>query len=349
MNTDDLRDGLGDEARRQPPISPDFRPGVDQRVRRQRLRAAAVATPAVILLLVVAALLVPRGPQETTVSAADGGAAGSVVPTTATSGTTLVSEAPTTASTVLTPPSLPATETTVPADPSGPASTAPTTVPPTAPPAAPAGGDCGTIAVTATHKAAVDKAPMTCFINAVNADVAATLTVVLDQGAAGSITEHLANVPGHLVSITANGSVTMKLPAFSFGAGGGSAFPTDSVPANGDCGTVTIEVGDKPSGSEMKVAQCILGAFTKGGTAHLTLVMTSPEGGSMNADLSISAEHVLSITLDGTLTMKLPAGMKVPDDLLSAIPSGKMGMGSMPGMGGFGGFGGGKTTTTTTK
>ncbi len=336
MNTDDLREGLGDEARRQPPISPDFRPGVDQQVRRQRLRAAAVVTPLLILVLVAAVLLVPRGAQDTTVSAADGGPAGSVVPA---PGST-VAEAPTTAA-----PTTSAPEVTIPTDPTTP----PVSEAPTTPTTGQAGGDCGTITVTADHQAALDKAPLTCFAKALNADAGATLTVVLDQQAAGTITEQLVATPGKVVTVTAHGAITVKLPAMAFGnGGGGSAFPTDQVPANGDCGTITMSTGDKPSASEMKVGQCLLGAFTRGGTAHVAIVMTSADGGSMTADISVSAEHVLTMKLDGTVTMTLPAGMKVPEDLLSAIPSGKMGLGSMPGMGGFGGFGG-KTTTTTTK
>jgi hypothetical protein len=74
-STDDepqLRALLGDEARRQPPVSPDLRAGVDRRVRRHRMRVAAVVAPAVALVLGGAVLLAPRATPEATLQTAAG-------------------------------------------------------------------------------------------------------------------------------------------------------------------------------------------------------------------------------------------------------------------------------------
>jgi hypothetical protein len=324
MNTDDLRDALGNEALRQPPVSPDFRSGVDRRVRRQRARAALAVGPAVVLLVLAAVVLVPRASNDTTLSTADG--------STGTSAAPAPTEAPNTTENAGTPS---------------------TSIGGGAPAAS---VDCGTVTIEMVPSAEVPTDPFTCFFKAVNNDGAAALTIVTTSAEGGSITEHLTSAPGHVVTVAGSGSITAKLPALNFGGGADNPFPGSAAPSSGDCGTITFPVPDlstispdrqgMPGSSgmpgkggwstspDMKAMSCLVGALTSGGEAHLTINVQDTEGGTMTVSVAIGADHTLTLSLDGSLTVQLPADLKVPEDMLNAIPPGTLGMGQLvPGMG----------------
>lgn len=66
----ELRALLDAEARRQPPVSPDLRSGVDRRVRRHRTRLAVAVAPVLAVVLVGAVLLAPRSTPDATLQTA---------------------------------------------------------------------------------------------------------------------------------------------------------------------------------------------------------------------------------------------------------------------------------------
>jgi len=294
MNSDDLRAALQTEAQQQPALSPDFRSGIDRRVRGQRMRAVMLATPAIALIVLAAVVLMPRAGDEATVSTADGATAGTGVTTTSAAGTD------------------PSVTTT------GPATTGSTS--------------CGTVNVSLPASVDVDTAAFTCFIDRFNADAAADLTIVMTSATGGSITQRVSTEPGHLLTVEANGSISTKLPAFSLGGGKDDAFPGATTDGEGDCGTFTIMVPDLetpsdttattsvPGAAEADAMECLLVAFTNGTVARLTLAMGSVDNATMTVSLTISDDHVLTLELDGTMRMHLPNDLAVPQDLLNAIP-----------------------------
>ena len=128
-----------------------------------------------------------------------------------------------------------------------------------------------------------------------------------------------------------SGAVTTALPAGITSIA--SLFPYDPLPADGDCGTVEVPLdnGTIPSGTgladiDVQVMSCVLGAATSNRPGHLRVVMRSPQGGDITADVSIAGASSITISMVGTIEVSLPSGLAVPDDLLKAIPSGSMGM-----------------------
>lgn len=342
MNTDDFRNALHADAAHQPPITPDLRAAVDRQVRRQRLRAIAVASPAVVVLLLGGVLLLPRGGQETTLSAADGGTGTTVVTSALPASTTSTSTATTEPSTTepsTTEPAATVPSTTVPVPP-------PTTVAPTTVTTATGALTCGTVEIKTLDAKSLDTSqsgPFTCFMKAFNAGVQTDLTIVVSGADGGGLTERITATPDHLLTVTANGSMTVKLPAFNLGGGngGGGLVPADPAGVS-DCGTITIDMAaTAPGKPDPKMLTCLMSAFTGSGSAHVTFVMRDRTGGTMTSSVDLSGtDHVLTVTMDGTTTIKLPDHLQVPDDVLKVMPHGSMGLnGIMGGMGGWGGFG----------
>jgi hypothetical protein len=315
MNSDDLRNALGNEAAQQPPVSTDLRAGVDRRVRRQRLRAVALVAPAIAFVLVAAVLLAPRGSNDTTLATADGNNGTSVATTT----TVPAIEDPGTPTTVAT---------------GVPSPTDPTSV------------DCGTVNVGMTMTDAIETDRFDCFFKGFNGDGTTYLTVVMAGPGGGAITEKLTSAPGHTLTVAGSGSMTAQLPALNFG-GGGSDNPFPGAATGGDCGTIHVPVpatwtvssadpsSPPPSGFPgMKAMSCLLGAITGGGEGQVVLEVGDESSGIMTVTISIGADHVLTMSVDGQITMHLPADLTVPEDLLNNIPPGALGMGQMvPGMG----------------
>ena len=338
MNADDFRQALHADAAHQPPISPDLRANVDRQVRRQRLRAIAVASPAVVVLLLAAALLLPRGGQETTLSVADGG-----------TGTTVTTAVPPSVVTSIADPSTSeptTTETAVDATSTVPDATTPTSPATTAAPGTSV--SCGTVEIASLDPTSIpkgDDSPFACFIKSFNGGVQTDLTIVVTDANGGRLTERISASPDHLLTVEAHGSMTIKLPPFNFGGGGGGLVPDDSD-AGGNCGTITVDLAemggwgtkDDPANMqpEAKVFKCMFSAITGSGSAHVDFVVHDGRGGTMTSAMDLrGSDHVLTVTMDGTATVKLPDHLKVPEDVLNAMPSGHLGLnGMMQGMGG---------------
>lgn len=329
MNTDDLRDALAHDVSTQPPVADGFEVGVQRRVRRRRRQAVAVAVPVVALVVVGAALVRPVAAPDATLATAD--ATGASAPFGTVPGTT--------PATTVAPPSTVAVPGVT--EPGAPTPSTPTTAP------APGGGDCGTVTL-ATAPAAnptFDTGPFTCFTMAFNADQAATLTVVATSGTTGTATNRLTTSPGHVLTVSVDGDMTVKLPAFALGGEGGV---TSGEPApSKDCGTVTVSTAslqqapaDIAPNTDKTEVQCLVSAVLQGGAARLTMVVTGDLGGSITTVVDVAADHAVTVTSHGTITMQAPAELKVPEDVLRAIPTAGAGLSGVPGLGGTGGFGG---------
>lgn len=349
MNSDDFRQALHADAAQQPPISPDLRAAVDRQVRRQRIRAIAVASPAVVVLLLGAALLLPRAGQDTTLSVADGGTSTTAVTTTVPP--SVVTSTPGTAAS--SPPNTfdPATtETTVDSTSTVPGAT-------TTAPAGPT--SCGTVEVDPSDPSKLptgDTGPFACFIKAFNARTQTDLTIIVHGTDGGQLTQKLTATPEHLLTVVANGSTTIKLPAMPFGTGngGGGLVPDDSSTGS-DCGTINVDTSamggwdskdpsDDPANMhpDAKVFKCLLNAVMGSSSAHVNFVVHDGKGGTMTSSIELNgADHQLTVNLDGTLTVQLPDHLKVPEDVMNAMPSGHLGIGGLTkGLGGVGGWDG---------
>lgn len=345
MNSDDFRNALHNDAAHQPPITPDLRAGIDRQVRRQRLRAIAVASPAVVVLLLGAAVLLPRGSQDTTLSVADGGAGTTVVTSVVPASTTSAPAASSTSPSSTEPPTTETTTATTDPDTGGSATTAaPTTA--TTMPSGPV--SCGTVDIKTVEGTSLDKSesgPFSCFIKAFNAGVQTDLTIVVSGADGGRLTERITATADHVVTVTANGSMTVKLPAFSLGGGhgGGGLVPDDSSNGARDCGTISIDLGSRSDAKpDPKVFTCLMSAFAGSSSAHVTFVMHDQQGGTMTSSVDLNGtDHVLTVKMDGTTTLKLADHLQVPGDVMKAMPDGSMGLNElMNGMGGsWGGFG----------
>jgi hypothetical protein len=335
MNTDDLRDTLADDVRRQPPVTPAFEAGVQRRVRRRRLQTAAVLTPLVALVVVGAALARPTTSPDATLATADATATASAPGSSVVPGTVPVtSVAPTTsaapATSVVPAPDAPKAD-----DPAVPAPTTTSTVP-----APVAGGDCGTVTMTGAPGATPgpDTAPFTCFIRAFNADVAASLSVVGSSPGNGALTSRITTAPGHVMTVATDGTMSIKLPAFPH-SGQGGVVAGDETPGSGDCGTITLSTGAKPA-LDSAVTRCIVSAFMHGTAAQLTVIVNGDLGGAITTSVTLAADHTVTVTSNGTIRVQAPAGLTVPEDVLRAIPAGGSGLEGVPGLSGAGGFGG---------
>lgn len=347
MNSDDFRRALHDHVGQQPPVSPDLRAGVDRQVRRQRLRAIAVASPAVVVLLLGAALLLPRGGQETTLSVADGGTGTTAVTTTAPAPTTVTVPSKTTEPDASSKPTTTAPATTEPGATATTVTTAASGTPKDPVP-------CGQVEISTLDPTSLptgSNGPFACFIKAFNAGAPTDLAIIVHGPDGGTLTEKLSATADHRLTVTANGSMAVKLPAFNLGGGGGGLVPDDSTSA-GECGTITVDLADKNAEKpDAKVLKCLMAGFMGGRSAHVTFVMHDAQGGTMTSSITLSGtDHVVTVTMDGTTTVKLPDHLKVPEDVLNAVPSGHMGLnGMMGGLGGLGGtWGGGDHDTTPT-
>lgn len=329
MNTDDLRDALAHDVSTQPPVADGFEAGVQRRVRRRRRQAVAVAVPVVALVVVGAALVRPASAPDATLATAD--APGASAPFGTVPGTTPATVAP--PSTVATPGVT---------EPGAPTASTPTTAAP-----APGGGDCGTVtlATAPAVNPTLDTGPFTCFTTAFNADQAATLTVVATSGTTGTATNRLTTSPGHVLSVAVDGDMTVKLPAFALGGEGGVT-SGEPEPAK-DCGTVTVSTAslqeapaDIAPNTDKTEVQCLVTAVLQGGAARLTMVVTGDLGGSITTVVDVAADHAVTVTSHGSITVQAPAELKVPEDVLRAIPTAGAGLSGVPGLGGTGAFGG---------
>jgi hypothetical protein len=291
----ELRSLLEAEALRQPPVSSDLRAGVDRRVRRHRVRLAAFAAPVVALVLVGAVLLAPRSTPDATVATAS--------EPTAQEGET---------------PAPPATD-----------EPAPEVVTP-APAANP---DCGTVEL-GPDRLDPETGPLDCFIAAFNAGTDAQLVVLMHGPDGGTLTETITTAPGKQVEVVVDGSISIQLPSMSFGSGGGLV-PADPEGGGGDCGTITVTEGTQPEQMDPAIVTCLIGLFTSGSEGGLTLVTNDATGGTMTVRLDVSASHLVTVTINGTLTQTL-SELTIPSDLTAQLPPNGIGLDEL-GVGGLGG------------
>jgi hypothetical protein len=326
MNTDDLRHVLADDSARQPEVSPDFTAGVQRRVRRRRVQTAVVLTPLVALVVVGVAIARPGPAPDATLATADGGAAGTTVPGTA----------PATTSTTAAPVTVPG-----PGEPPATLPDAPTVPDPA--PAPSAGGDCGTVTVDeslATSRTTPDLGPLTCFVTAFNARQAASVTVVTTLAGSGSTTSRIATTADHVLTVSADGTTTMKLPPFSLGGEGGVV--SGDAGALQDCGTLTVSKATAEGASDPTKAfggaagSCLVQALLQGSPARLTTVVEGDLGGAITSAIEVTADHTVTVTTSGTVTVQAPAELRVPEDVLSAIPAAGTSLSGLPGLGGLG-------------
>jgi len=337
MNTDDLRDALSRDAQDQPETSPGFATGVERHIRRQRVNAALIAAPFVVAVVLAAAVIGMRGSPDATIATA-GSVTGTAAP-----GTTSTRLSTTTSDKVL------PTATTA-----GPSTTVDTTQSPTtAAPGAPsattglptttaagAGGACGTVNLTADPNAAFDTAPFTCFLKALKAGVPADLVVHVMAPQGGAFTDHLSTGTDHVLTVSVDGNLSMKLPSFSLGGAGGPASGATAGSSGGDCGTVSITAAangstDLSKQIDPKAMRCVVAAFMTGSPASLQLVVNGQLGGAITTSIQIGADHQLTVTANGTIKVQLPAEVNVPEDLLNSIPPGNITMNQIPGLSGF--------------
>lgn len=335
MNTDDLRAALQDEAERQPAVSPAFDAGIAGRVRRQRALKALALIPVLAVVVLGAALVMARGSGDATVQTADGGAGTSVAPP----ATSVVPDTKPRwkgkgVDEDRVPPAAPSTE---------PSTTAPPTT--SAPGAAPVNGACGTVTIAMTGAANVDTAPFTCFLRALDAGVPADLTVVVTGPEGGQLTDRITtDGPGRMMTVSVEGSMSVDLPDFSFGSGGGPASGDAAGSGGGDCGTTSVSIsatGAKGGAvkPDTKAMQCLANAFLGGQPATLILIVQDQRGGAIDTTIDLSTDHRVTVTSSGSITLQLPEGLRVPEDLINAIPPGVMGLNAIPGLSGFGGLG----------
>jgi hypothetical protein len=334
MNTEDLRDALARDAQDQPPAAPGFTAGVERRIRRQRINAALIATPFLVVVLLAAAVLGTRGSRDATIATADS-ATGTSVPTSVTTAQPVTTTTTAPVTTTAAPTSVATTE--------APTTTAPAPTTTAAPPttAAVAGGACGTVTLAADPNASFDTAPFTCFLKALKAGVPADLVVRVTTPQGGSFTDHLSTGADHVLTATVDGSMTMKLPSFSLGGGGGPASGSSAGSAGGDCGTVSITPTTNGSTDlskqiDQKAMQCVVAAFMTGSPASLQFVVNGQLGGAITTSIELGADHQVTVTSNGTIKVQLPAEINVPEDLLNSIPPGNMTLSQIPGLSGFG-------------
>jgi len=286
----ELRALLDADARRQPPVSPDLRAGVDRRVRRHRLGTAALAAPLVVVLLLGAAFLGTRSATDTTLDTA--------AQTTAQDG-----------------------EDGAPAAEAGPDD-------PTVPVPAEGGGvDCGTIQL-GPDRVDPETAPIDCFIEAFNAGTDARLVVVSDSPDGGTLTQTVVTAPNKQISSTVDGSLTVQLPSlggFGSGGGGGLVEPEPEGPPV-DCGTVSVTEETAATPMPPEVTSCLVELFTTGTGGGLTIIATDVTGAALTIGVDISAEQLLTVTFDGSITQTLPDGLTIPSDLTDKLPPNGFGL-----------------------
>lgn len=70
------------------------------------------------------------------------------------------------------------------------------------------------------------------------------------------------------------------------------------------------------------------------------MVVTGDLGGSITTVVDVAADHAVTVTSHGSITVQAPAELKVPEDVLRAIPTAGAGLSGVPGLGGTGAFGG---------
>ncbi len=294
-----LRALLDAEARRQPPASADLRAGVDRRLRRRRMRIATFAVPVVVLVLVGAAMLAPRSTPDTTLATA--------AQTTDQQDGTVAPEPE------------PQPE-------------------PVAPePAVVAPGDavdCGSVQI-GPERIDPEKGPLDCFVAAFNAGADARIVVVVDGADGGSLTQTVTTASRTSVSVAVTGSLSVQLPTIGFG--GGLVDPgSDLAPV--DCGTLTVSEATGPQAITPEMRSCLVGLFTSGSGGGLTMVTTDESGGTLTVRIDISADGLVSISIDGELTASMPEGLAIPSDLTDRLPPNGIGLDELGLGGGIGSF-----------
>lgn len=294
----ELRALLAAEARRQPPVSPDLRTGVDRRVRRHRLGLAALAAPVVVVLLVGAAFLGTRSSGDATLdtaaqTAAQDGEEGSPAP------------------------EVPSGDPAVPAPVAG-------------------GGDCGTIQL-GPDRIDPETGPIDCFIEAFNAGTDARVVVVADSPDGGTLTQTVVTAPNKQITTTVDGSLSVQLPDLGgFGKGGGGLVEPEPEGPPVDCGVVTVSEETASTPMPPEVTSCLLELLTSGSGGGLTLVASDATGGTLTIRVDISSDQLLTMTIDGELTQSLPAELTIPSDLTDQLPPNGFGLDELGlGSGGF--------------
>jgi hypothetical protein len=306
MNLDDLRQGLAYGAVNQPPPSPGLRDGVTQAVRRQRQRLWLAAAPVGLVVFLGGAAL---GASQRDVATLD-----------------TVSDPPV-PSTVVPDEPEPSPPTTVP-EPEGEPSELPVVTEPEAEdepapeePADSTGGDCGTVTVDASDLDALadePTAPLECFAQAVEADAAAQLTVVLETSD-GSMTAVLTSAPGHRVTLGLDGEITTDLPDVADMIG--EWFPDDD---DGEPDHCNVEVDVSTMGwqaldeLDFEAVGCVLDVALSGDGGTIATHLVDGEGGELVLTLDIGDD--VTLAADGEITVDVPDGL-MPSEVLELIPS----------------------------
>ena len=206
---------------------------------------------------------------------------------------------------------------------------------PAADPAEPAGptvADCGTVEL-GPERIDPETGPIDCFIAAFNDGTDAQVTVLVNGTDGGTITETVVTAPNKQVTITSSGSMSVKLPNLSFGSGGGivPADPEgDGAPI--DCGSITFVEGQPAQDVPPDMVRCLVDLTVKGGEGGFSISTQDAAGQTMAVDVEIGADHVVTVSVNGSITQTLPE-LTIPSDLTAHLPPNGIGLDSL-GLGG---------------
>lgn len=204
--------------------------------------------------------------------------------------------------------------------------------------------DCGSVQI-GPERVDPEKGPLDCFVDAFNAGTDARIVVVVDGADGGSLTQTVTTASRTSVSVAVTGSLSMKLPSIGFG--GGLVDPGSDV-SPVDCGTVNVSEATGPGAITPEVGSCLLGLFTSASGGGLTMVTTDEAGSTLTVRIDVSADRLVTISIDGDLTASLPEGVTIPSDLTDHLPPNGIGLDEL-GLGGrTGSFGDDQLPTTTT-
>jgi hypothetical protein len=306
MNLDDLRQGLAYGAANQPPPSSELREGVSSAVRRQRQRRwLAVAPVGLVIFLGGTAL----GASQRDVATLD---------------TVSDPTVPATAAPSEPEPNEPQPTLTLP-EPEGEPSAPPVTDPePPAPdePAGSTGGDCGTITVDAPEFEQLPDEPtepLECFARALEADAAATLTVV-GETPDGSMTAVLTSAPGQRVTIAMDGEITADVPELADLLGDWLPDDDDGAPDHCEVELDVSALGWETLGDvDFESIGCVVDAALSGDGGTIAIHLVDDEGGDLVLTTTFDEDQV-TVAAEGAVTIDVPDEL-LPSELLDLIPS----------------------------
>ena len=184
--------------------------------------------------------------------------------------------------------------------------------------------DCGSVSL-GPDRVDPETGPMDCFIEAFNGGTDARLVVVTEGPDGGTLTQTVTTAADGHLAVAAEGTLSVQLPNLGFGGGGGLVQPEADGPGT-DCGTITITEDSAHDALSSEVTTCMARLFTSGSGGGVTLVAQDAFGGTMTLRVDLSADALLTVTVDGQLTQAVPEGLTIPSDLTSKLPPNGFGL-----------------------